>query len=181
LIHMKIARMVNIILIALAITLSWRVIAFIAEGEEGRLKRTIYKMKRLVEKERAIALSSYISYGYSDEFGNDRRTLLLAAKRIFDECGNIVIVIDALDIEIEEGAPEDFSGRASIDATVYWQNEDSEDIIYDSAAVETRFIKKESVWMLESMDFKDAHDKQMFHPSTGKLYHDVKKARCRHV
>ncbi len=139
-----------------------RIVKIALEGEEGRLKRTIYKAKRLTEREHIVALTNYISSDYSDELGNDRRSLLFIAKSFFDEYRNILIPIKELDIEIEGE-----NASVHIEATVYWQENDSTNIIYDTAEVKAKFKKDKSGWKLIELEFLEQKNKQLFNPLIG--------------
>ena len=138
------------------------IVTVILEGEKGRLKRTVYKAKRLTEKESILRLVGYISVDYSDELGNDRRTLLLIAKKFFDEYKNILILIDKLEIEIDGE-----NGAVNVEATIYWQETTSEDIIYDTAEVKAKFKKEERNWKLMELEFLEPEKKRYFHPMVG--------------
>lgn len=139
-----------------------RGIAILTEGENGRLKRTIYKAKRLTERENILALVDHISPDYSDELGNDRRSLLLIAKSFFDDYRNILILIDVLEIEIEEK-----NAIAHIEATVYWQGNISSDITYDTVKVKASFRKKRNRWKLTELQFLEPEKKRLFNPMIG--------------
>ena len=140
----------------------FRVVTIILEGEKGRLKRTIYKAKRVAERENIVGLTKYISADYYDELGNDRRSLLLITKSFFDEYRNILIVINTLEIIIEEE-----KAAARIEATVYWQESSSHNIIYDTAEVEAIFKKEQSDWKLIELKFFEPEKKRLFHPMLG--------------
>ncbi len=139
-----------------------RAVTISLEGEKGYLKRTIHKIKRLAERESMLALTNYISPNYYDELGNDRRSLLLIAKGFFGEYKNILIAIDTLEIEIEDG-----SASAHIEATVYWQEDVSSDIIYDTVEVEAKFKKERNSWKLIELRFFEPEKKLLFSPMIG--------------
>ena len=148
--------------IVICALLTIRVVTMLFEGEEDRLKRTIYKAKRHAERENIVALTNYISLDYYDELGNDRRSLLLIAKSFFDEYRNILILIDELEIEVE-GENAD----AHIKATVYWQENVSSEIIYDTAEVKARFKKEQNHWKLIKLEFFEPEKKRLFSPMIG--------------
>lgn len=139
-----------------------RVTIIMLEGEKGCLKRTIYKAKRLTERENIVGLTNYVSRDYYDELGNDRRTLLLIAKSFFDEYRNILILINTLEIKIDEE-----NAFTNIEATVYWQEKMSENIIYDTTKVEARFKKEQNHWKLVELKFFEPEKKRLFHPMMG--------------
>ena len=150
------------LVIALSAVLIIRGLVILSEGEEGRLKRTVYKAKRLAEREDILALTNHISLDYHDELGNDRRSILLIAKSFFDEYRNILILINSLGIEIEEN-----TALASIEATIYWQGNVSSEITYDTAEVKAIFKKEQNRWRLTELRFLEPEKKRLFNPMTG--------------
>jgi len=145
--------------IIIGIFLAVRIIVVLTEGESGRLKRTIYKAKSAAERENLVGFTKYISPRYSDELGNDRRMLLLTAKSLFDDYRNIIILIDTMEIEVNG-----IEGTASIDATVYWRENDSSVIIHDTAKVEAKFLKERKQWKLIELKFLEAQKRRFFNP-----------------
>ncbi len=151
--------MLAIVIGALSIT---RVVTILLEGENGRLKRAIYKAKRFAERENIIGLTNHISLNYYDEFGNDRRSLLFITKSFFDEYKNILILIDTLEIKIEG---ED--AIVHIEAIVYWQENVSSDIIYDTVEVKAGFKKEQKRWKIIELEFFEPEKKRLFNPMIG--------------
>lgn len=139
-----------------------RALILMAEGEEGRLKRTVYRIKRLAEKENLAGLADYISAEYADELENDRRSLLFIAKTFFDNYKNIVILINTLDLTVEG---EDAS--LGIEATVYWQEAPSKEVLYDTAKVKAAFKNEAGRWKLKELKFFENEKKRLFHPMIG--------------
>ncbi|MBN1872479.1 MAG: hypothetical protein JW800_07905 [Candidatus Omnitrophica bacterium] len=155
----------SLIILTLCVVLSvviFHLTAVMLEGEQGRLKRTIHKAKRLAERENVIGLTNYISIDYSDDLGNDRRTLLFIAKRLFDEYKNILILIDSLETEI---AGKD--ARALLEATVYWQDNDSGAITYDRIKCIALFTKTDKRWLLVELKFSEPEERRIFNPNVG--------------
>jgi hypothetical protein len=144
------------------ITIVVRLTAFILEGEEGRLKRTIYKVKRLAEREDILRLTDYISSDYEDELGNDRRTLLFIAKGLFDECKNILILINSLEIEMVGDNAETL-----VEAAVYWQENNAGNFSCDHVRCKAIFIKDDNGWELIELQFFDPEEKRTFNPNIG--------------
>ena len=133
------------------------------EGEEARVKKVIYKAKSVTEKESVIGLANCISADYSDEFGNDRRSLVLLAKTLFDEYRNISITIDELNIEeIDEE-----KATALINATIYWQEDSPDKIIYDNIKLRAFFKKIDGHWKFTEMKFFKPDRKRFFSPLIG--------------
>lgn len=150
--------------IAIAVTVlsGMHIFSLITEGEEGRLKRAIYKAKRAAEKEKLLSLPDHISADYHDELGNDRRTLLAIARIFFQDCDKIVILIDSMEVTVEGQ-----EGRAMIGATVYWQDPSTDKIHYESFEFESVFSKDEGRWRLVTLKFFDERQKRLFDPMLG--------------
>ncbi len=150
------------LLVAACLIVAGRGILLFLEGEEGRLKRAVYRAKRYAERENIVGLTSCISIDYHDELGNDRRTLLFIAKHFFEEYRNILILINELDTEIE-----DTSAKVRVEATVYWQENDSPQITYDTAEVEAYYTKERKEWKLIRLKFFESDKKRLFNPMIG--------------
>ena len=160
--QMNARTMGRILGIAVCILIVLRLLSFVLEGEEGRLKRTIYKAKRAIEREDIVRLPAYISIQYNDDYGNDRRSLLAVAKSFFDEFKDIIILIDSLDITING---ED--AKVRIKATVYWKENSSEQVVYETTDVRAHFRKKERQWKLIKLEFLEPEQRRHFNPLIG--------------
>lgn len=125
------------------ILLAINVVVYVFEGEEGRLKRTIYKDKSFVERNDIIALAGAISKEYYDELGNDKRSLIFIAKTFLDDNKNIVIKIDDISVEINNG-----NGKTQVSGTFYWQGKSDKNILYDNFNVKADFKKEGRRWKL---------------------------------
>lgn len=159
---LNLKRVSTTIAVIICVILISRAVIIMIEGEEGRLKRTIYKAKRLTERENILRLTNYISSDYYDELGNDRRSLLFIAKIFFDNYKNILILINSLEISIE-----DENATADIEATIYWQENESKNIVYDTTKVKAIFKKEEAHWKLIELKFFEEQKKRLFHPMIG--------------
>ena len=148
--------------IAICFFIVFHLLSFVFESEEGRLKRTIYRAKRVVERKNLVRLTSYISIKYDDDYGNDRRSLLLIAKSFFDDYRDILILINSLDMTIG-----DEDATVSIKATVYWKENNSEQLVYDTTDVTAHFKKKDKQWKLIKLEFLDSEQKRLFNPMIG--------------
>ncbi|MDP3790154.1 MAG: hypothetical protein Q8R48_07125 [Candidatus Omnitrophota bacterium] len=137
-----------IFLIASLVFLAANGLKYLLEGDEGKIKRVVYAGKALMEKKKALGLTGLISIDYYDDFSNDRRMLLLIARDFFDSCENILIKIDKMSIKAE-----DKNAVADIDATAYWKENGSKDILYDVYKVKASFRKEDGGWKLIKLEF----------------------------
>ena len=62
-------------------------------SDESRIKRLIFSAKDATEKEDLVKCLSFLAYDFSDNLGNDRSTIALMAKVIFDRYDKIKISI----------------------------------------------------------------------------------------
>lgn len=148
-----------ILAITICVFFSIHIIAILLEGEAGHLKKTIYKCKRLTEKEDILGLAGYISPDYHDELGNDKRSLLVVARSLFSEYRNVLISIDKLMPYIEKQ-----NATAQVQVTVYWRENISEEIFYDRVKAEAKFQKEQGRWKLIELKFFEPEQKRLFRP-----------------
>ena len=126
---------------------------FIA-GEEGRIKRVIYAAKKATEREDIFKCISFVSRDYADKYGNDRRSLFVAAQNFFDAYDNIIIGIRQLEISLDTDSAE-----AAIEATVIARNAQREETnIFETETAKflVFFRKGESGWKVTSLEFLDS-------------------------
>ena len=101
------------------------------EGEKGRIKQIIYAAKTATEQENLFKCISFISQNYTDKYGNDRQSLLLAGKRLFDIYDNIIIVVRQLNISLDTDTAE-----AEVEATGVARNvEKKETNIFETETI----------------------------------------------
>ena len=126
------------------------------EGEKGRIKRIIYAAKAATEQENLFKCISFISHNYSDEYGNDRRIILLVAQKAFDIYDNIVIGIRQLNISLDTD-----TAKAEVEATGVARNvERKETSVFEIETI--RFLiffqKEETGWKVISLEFLEPQD-----------------------
>jgi hypothetical protein len=141
--------------IALAIILAIALILIKApRSEEDKVKRLIYSGKRAIEKEDLLKCSSYLSFDYTDEYGNDRRSLLFAAKTAFNDYNRIFINITKLEIEVI-----DLGALAEIEAVGYGQRAGTTEqapMEYDEIKVNVRLKKEKKAWKVIELEFLES-------------------------
>jgi hypothetical protein len=142
------------IVIAIAVIVSFIVfckIKILLEGEEGRIKRVIYAAKSATEQENLFKCISFISQSYADRYGNDRRSLLLIGKEIFQAYDNIIIGIRQLKISSDTDTAE-----AEVEATGIAINvERKETNIFETETIKFLifFQKEEGGWKVRRLEF----------------------------
>jgi hypothetical protein len=71
-------------------------------GEEGRVRNFILKGKKAVEAKDLLTCSNMISMPYQDKYGNDRSTLIYAAKEFFAYYKSILVRIESIKVKLDE-------------------------------------------------------------------------------
>jgi hypothetical protein len=122
----------------------------------------VHRAKTFLEKKNLLGLADAVSADYYDEFGNDRRAVLLAARDFFDDCKSLAIKIEKLDVKIE-----DKNAFAGADAVAYWTEEGLSSIFYDSYKTRVFFRKEDGVWKVIKLEFLEPEHKIILGPRVG--------------
>lgn len=126
------------------------------EGDEGRIERIVYSAKNATEREDLLKCISLVSFDYSDKYGNDRSSLLMAAKQVFLDYDNIIIGISKLEVELDDG-----SAKAQVEATGIARNVSREETnIFEKDTVKFLifFKKEEAGWKVIELEFLEPRD-----------------------
>ena len=86
--------------------------------------------------------------------------LLFAAKSFLDNCDIVSIAIEALETEMKED-----SAVSRIQATLFWREGKSPDVIYDTTELEALYQKEENRWKLMELRFFEPEKKRFFNPN----------------
>jgi hypothetical protein len=124
------------------------------EGDKGRIKRIIYAAKKATEREDIFKCISFVSMGYADKYGNNRRSLLLIAQNIFDTYDNIIIGIRQLDISLNTDSAE-----AQVEATGVARNVEKEETnIFETETIKFMifFQKEKSNWKVIRLELLES-------------------------
>jgi hypothetical protein len=129
----------------------------IFEGEKGKLKRIIYSAKSATEKENLLKCSSYVSFNYSDSYGNDRASLLFIAKNIFNDYDNITLSIRDLEIKVQNQ-----DAIAEFEVVCVAKRCDTSEVEYDIINVKVIFKKETEDWKVIELNFYESEKNPYF-------------------
>jgi hypothetical protein len=134
--------------------ITFSTIKTLIEGEKGRIKRIIYAAKSATEREDLFKCISFISNEYNDEYGNNRRSLMVIAQNIFQTYDNIIIGIRELNISLDTD-----SATAEVEATGVARNVEREETnIFETETIKFMifFQKEESKWKVVKLEFLES-------------------------
>jgi hypothetical protein len=123
------------------------------QGEEARVRKFILEGKRAVEEKNILSCASMVADTYEDKYGNDRRSLIFAAKNFFSYYQGIFIKIQNLEIKLSESGDK---AEVNIVALILCRlQDDTAEHIFEKE--EGRFLvrlsKKDKEWKLQEIEF----------------------------
>ena len=139
-----------IIFCAVALYLTIRIST---EGDEARIRRTIYAGVLAAEKGDALRCISFVSNSYADSYGNDKASLLKVIMRVFRDFKNFKIDIKKIKIEIKEAG-----AKAEISFKCYFKKPGQDQIYYDTGRLKVSFQKEEGRWRVSSTEYQGAKE-----------------------
>jgi len=139
-------KILNFIIILTLFLLAFFYIKNMFMIEEAKVKRVISKGERAVERKDIIRCAFFVSPDYLDSFGNDNRSLIYLADKIFREHEDIFIHIESLNIEIKN----DFAEVKFVAKIVLTRGEKERKLSVEkgSERFKLTFRKEESKWKL---------------------------------
>jgi len=150
------SRFIAIIIILCAALIAIPRLKILFEGDKGRIERIIYSAKNATQREDLLTCISFISYDYSDKYGNTRRSLLLAAKQAFQDYEDIIIGIRQLKIDVDKD-----TAKAEVQATgIARKVNRKETNIFEKDTVKFLifFKKEEGDWKVVELEFLEPQD-----------------------
>ena len=142
---MPIKRIVSALIIALVLFLAISTIKTFFQSEEDRIRNIIFQAKRATENEKLLKCISYVSFDYQDNYGNDRRNLMLIAKQVFDTYDKLVINLKDISVNIKDNVAE-----TEISAVVFGVRKETEKerriLEQDSGRFKVFFKKEDKNW-----------------------------------
>ncbi len=125
----------------------------ILSTEDGRVRKFILRGKKVVEAKNILACADMISTSYRDKYGNDRQTLIYAAKEFFNYYKNIFVNITSIDIKLDDSK---IQASVEIVALVIGQSQqdNTEKILEgERGRFRIKLIKEEKKWYLLELEF----------------------------
>jgi len=125
----------------------------ILSGEQGRVRKFILQGKRAVESKDIFTCANMISKAYQDKYGNDRQSLIYAAREFFDYYRRIFVNIESMEIKLDNAKMQ-----ASIEvvALVVGQTQanNAEKILEgEKGRFRIKLVKEDRIWHLLELEF----------------------------
>jgi len=144
---------IGIIIGAAVISIAFFWLRDVLAGEEGRVGKFILQGKRAVEARDILACANMISQTYHDKYGNDRSSMIYAAKEFFHYYSKVFINIEKMNIKMDNTKT-----RADVEIMVLMigqtQENSTEKILEgEKGRGRIRLIKEENKWKLAEIDF----------------------------
>ena len=130
-----------------------RGISALISGEGGRVRKFILEGKKAVEVKNLFSCASMVSEAYRDKYGNDRQSLVFAAKTFFSYYQSIFIKIEKMEIKLSESRD-----KAEVDlvALVLCRLQDgtAEHIFEkEKGRFMVKLTKEDKKWKLQEIEF----------------------------
>lgn len=117
------------------------------------MRKFILQGKKAVESKNIFTCAGMISSSYHDKYGNDRQSLLYAAKEFFGYYKQIRVNIKSMEIKLDDTKKE---ASVEIVALVVGQSEqnNTEKILEaENGRFRIRLVKEENKWHLRELEF----------------------------
>lgn len=142
-----------LVIAIVALILIFVKLVFLSKTNEQKIRQIIYSAKTATEKEDLFKCISYVSLEYKDKEGNDRPTLFLIGKNVFQNYDDIFIIIEDLKINIVNNT----KAEAHIWASGQGKRQTGEKFSYivDTQKVEFEvvFQKEGNIWKVVELKF----------------------------
>jgi len=144
---------IRIGLVALLAFFLFRGLQSLFQGEEGRVRKFIFEGKRAIQAKNILSCASMVAEAYEDKYGNDRRSLIFAAKNFFSYYQGIFIKIEKMEIKLNESRDK---ARVDMVALVLCRLQDNtaEHIFEkEKGRFMVKLVKKDRDWKLQEIEF----------------------------
>ena len=125
----------------------------ILAGEEGRVRKFILQGKHVVMSKNLLTCANMISQSYHDRYGNDRSSLIYAAKEFFAYYRKIFINIERMDIKLNGTKTQADVEIVALMIGKSQQNSTEKILEGEKGKARVRLIKEENKWKLAELDF----------------------------
>ena len=146
---------IRIVLAALAVFFLVHAIFALFQGEEGRVRKFILEGKKAIEQKDIFSCASMIADTYKDEYGNDRQSLLFAAKNFFSYYQSVFIAIEKMDIKLNR--PRNRAEVEMVALILCRLQDNSTKHIFEKEKPRfmVKLIKDDKGWKLQEIKFMD--------------------------
>jgi hypothetical protein len=131
-------------------------------SEEERVRRMVRKGATAVEERSVLRCANLVAQDYSDSNGFDKRTLVDAARRMFERFSKIEAEVEqlAFDSPPTEVQPEEWQARVRLRMSVkLYEDRGVAEIIDEDPRAEEfvvlNLVKRNRRWLLQRMEFEN--------------------------
>lgn len=131
-------------------------------SEEERVRRMVGKGAKAVEEQSVLRCADLVAPDYSDSTGFDKRTLVDAARRMFERFGKIEAQIEQMSFDQPpaEGPPDQWQARVRLRMSVkLYEDRGVAEIIDEDPRAEEfvvlHLVKRNRRWLLQRMEFEN--------------------------
>ncbi len=118
-------------------------VMYFLQTEKTKIRRTIFSAKKSTEKENLMKCLSFIDYGFSDNYENDRSALAMIGRSVFKQYDDIKISVKELEIAIDDSKAE-----ALVNTAGFGKNVRNNKIEHYTLKFKITFIKKDNRWLV---------------------------------
>lgn len=136
-------------------------------SEEDRVRRMVYRSAKAVEEESILRCADRVAQDYSDSSGFDKRTLVDAARRMFETFSKIEAQIETLSFDeppkqLSGGEGDEWEARVRLRMSVKLHDERGVAELIDENSKAGQFVllslvKRNRRWLLKRMEFENVH------------------------
>jgi heme exporter protein D len=125
----------------------------ILAGEEARVRKFILQGKHAVESKDILTCTNMISQSYHDRYGNDRSSLIYAAKEFFAYYSKVFINIERMDIKLDDRKTQADLEIVALMIGQTQQNSMEKILEGEKGKAGIKLIKEENKWKLAEVEF----------------------------
>mgnify|MGYP001595466774 FL=1 len=125
----------------------------ILAGEEGRVRKFILRGKHAIESKDIFTCANMISHSYRDKYGNDRSSLIYAAKEFFNYYSKVFINIEKMNIKLDDTKKQADVEIAALMIGQTQQNSMEKILEGEKGRGRIKLIKEENKWKLAELEF----------------------------
>ncbi len=142
-----------VIIGAVVVSIAFFWLQNILAGEEGRVRKFILRGKHACESKDIFACANMISQSYHDKYGNDRSTLIYAAKEFFNYYSKVFINIERMDIKLDGTKTLADIKIVALMIGQTQQNSMEKILEGEKGRGRIKLIKEENKWKLAEVEF----------------------------
>ncbi len=122
-------------------------------GEEERVRKFILQGKHAIESKDILTCANMVSQSYQDRYGNDRSSLIYAAKEFFVYYSRVFVNIERMDIKLDERKTQADLEIVALMIGQTQQNSMEKILEGEKGKARIKLIKEKNKWKLAEIGF----------------------------